>query len=56
LQGHSIKAAFEAVHSLPFALETCYHVLQRLREGLPQVSCLLAREQKSRSSGQTDPL
>jgi hypothetical protein len=56
LEGRSIKAAFEGLGSLPFALETCYHLLQRLREQLSEVRCLLSREQKSPSSAQTDPL
>ena len=56
LEGSSIKAAFEALGSPPFALETCYHVLQRLREQLSEVRSLLSREQKSPSSAQTDPL
>jgi hypothetical protein len=54
--GSSIKGAFEALPSLPFALETCYHVLERLRQRLSVVRCLLCREQKSPSSAQTDPL
>jgi len=56
LKGNSIQSAFEAVPSLPFALETCYHLLQRLRDGLSGVRCRLSREQKSPSSAQTDPL
>ena len=42
LKGKSIQAAFEAAPSLPFALETCYHLLQRLREELSAVRCLLS--------------
>ena len=56
LEGNSVKAAFEEASSLPFALETCYHVLQRLREGLSRIRSLLSGEQKSPSSAQIDPL
>ena len=53
--GGSIKAAAEAL-GLPFALETVYHLLHRLKGRLPQVRSLLCREQKVPVSSQTDPL
>ena len=55
LSGDSIKAAVEAL-GLPFALETPYHLLHRLKARLPQVRSLLCREQKAPASSQTDPL
>lgn len=55
LEGSSIKAAFEAL-GLPFALETLYHLLQRLRGHLAQLRSALCREQKPTASSQTDPL
>jgi hypothetical protein len=55
LGGDSIKAAAEAL-GLPFALETLYHLLHRLKGRLPQVRSLLYREQKAPASSQSDPL
>jgi hypothetical protein len=53
--GGSIKAAAEAL-ALPFALETLYHVLHRVRRQLAEVRSRLFREQKPAVSAQTDPL
>lgn len=55
LSGGSIKAAVEALR-LPFALESLYHLLHRLKGRLSQVRSLLCREQKAPASSQTDPL
>jgi hypothetical protein len=55
LGGDSIKAAAEAL-GLPFALETLYPLLHRLKGRLPQVRSLLYREQKAPASSQSDPL
>jgi hypothetical protein len=55
LKGGSIKAAVEAL-APPFALETLYHLLQRLRRRLSDVRGLLCREQKPPVSFQSDPL
>jgi hypothetical protein len=55
LAGGSIKAAVEAL-ALPFALETLYHLLHRLRGRLAAVRSALCREQPAPASSQTDPL
>ena len=55
LNGGSIKSAVEML-APPFGLETCYHLLQRLRGRLPDLRCLLCREQKAPASSQSDPL
>jgi hypothetical protein len=55
LAGGSIKGAVEALR-LPFALESLYHLLHRLKGRLPQMRSLLCREQKAPASSQTDPL
>jgi hypothetical protein len=55
LAGGSIKATVEAL-TLPFALETLYHLLHRLRQRLAEVRSVLCREQKPPASSQTDPL
>jgi hypothetical protein len=55
LAGGSIKAAAEAL-ALPFALETLYHVLHRLRQQLAGVRWVLCRQQPPAASSQTDPL
>jgi hypothetical protein len=55
VKGGSIKAAVEAL-KLPFGLETLYHLLQRLRGRLPDLRCLLCREQRAPASSQADPL
>jgi hypothetical protein len=55
LAGGSIKATVEAL-ALPFALETLYHLLQRLRQRLGGVRSVLSREQKPPASSQADPL
>jgi hypothetical protein len=55
LAGGSIKAAVEAL-SPPFALETMYHLLQRMRKRLSTVRSALCREQHALASSQADPL
>ena len=55
LAGGSIKAAVEAL-DLPFALETLYHVLHRLRQQLAGVRSRPCRQQQPPASSQTDPL
>jgi hypothetical protein len=55
LGGSSIKAAFEAL-APPFALETVYHLLHRLRDRLAGVRSAPCREQTPPASLQTDPL
>jgi hypothetical protein len=55
LAGGSIKASVEAL-APPFALETLYHLLQRLRRQLPDLRSRLCREQKAPDSSQSDPL
>jgi hypothetical protein len=55
LAGGSAKAAVEAL-APPFALETLYHLLQRLRRRLPDLRSRLCREQKAPESSQSDPL
>jgi hypothetical protein len=56
LKGKSIRAAFELIGSPPFALETRYHLLHRLREELSSLRCLLSGEKKAPASTQSDPL
>ncbi len=41
---------------LPFALESIYHLLQRLRHRLDRVRACLCRRQKAPDSLQSDPL
>jgi hypothetical protein len=55
LAGGSLKATAEAL-ALPFALETLYHLLHRLRQQLAEVRSMLCRKQKPPASSQTDPL
>ena len=55
LAGGSIKAAVEAL-APPFALETLYHLLQRLRRRLSDLRSRLCHEQKAPDSSQSDPL
>jgi hypothetical protein len=55
LAGGSIKAAVEAL-SPPFALETLYHLLQRLRRRLPELRSRLCREHRAPESAQSVPL
>jgi hypothetical protein len=55
LDGGSLKGAVEAL-SLPFALETLYHLLHRMRQRLTGVRSVLCREQKPPASSRTDPL
>lgn len=55
LENASVKNAAQAVcPCLP--LETCYHLLQRLRQRLDAVRCLLCRRQQAPESSQSDPL
>jgi hypothetical protein len=55
LEGSSIKAAFESL-GLAFALETLYHLLQRLRGQLARLRSVLSLEQQPPVSLQADPL
>ena len=55
LEGVSIRAAAHAL-GLPYALETLYHLLARMRPRLPGLRSTLCREQKAPASSQTDPL
>lgn len=55
LAASSIKAAVEAL-APPFALESLYHLLQRLRRRLADLRSRLCREQKAPESLQSDPL
>ncbi len=55
LAATSVKAAAPSL-GLPFALETLYHLLQRLRQRLDAVRSLLCRQQKPPASAQSDPL
>ena len=50
-----IKTAVQNLR-LPFALETIYHLLQRLRQHLPDIRCRLCRRQKVPVSSHADPL
>lgn len=53
LAGASIRAG---AGSLPFALETLYALVRRLRRRLDAVRCLLCRRQQPPASSQADPL
>ena len=55
LAGGSIKRAVQAL-ALPYALETLYHLRQRLRQRLAGVRSRLCRQQQPGASTQTDPL
>jgi hypothetical protein len=55
LGGSSVKAAVEAL-KLPLALQSIYHLLERLRQRLAAVRSTLSREQKAPASVQTDAL
>ncbi len=55
LTGASVKAAAQSLR-LPFALETLYQLLQRLRRRLPVLRPLLGQNQKAPESGDADPL
>jgi hypothetical protein len=55
VEGGSIKGTFEALR-LPFALESAYHLLHRVRERLTNLRAVLCREQKPPTSSQIDPL
>jgi len=55
MAGSSIKAAVEAL-APPFALESLYHLLQRLRRRLADLRSRLCREQKAPDSSRSDPL
>ena len=50
-----IKTTVENLR-LPFALETIYHLLQRLRQRLPDIRCRLCHRQKAPVSCHSDPL
>jgi hypothetical protein len=51
----SVRAAAQSVR-LPFALESVYHLLSRLRQRLDVLRSGLCRCQKEPASAQTDPL
>jgi hypothetical protein len=55
LTGASLKAAAESLR-LPFALETLYQLVQRLRQRLDVLRPLLSQKQKPPASQDTDPL
>jgi hypothetical protein len=55
LGGGSIKGAVERLR-LPFALETFYHLLSRLRGRLDVLRAWLCRRQKEPDSSQADAL
>ena len=55
LKGNSIKSVVDRL-ALPYALDTLYHVLHRLRARLTAVRSLLSRERPAPESSQTDPL
>jgi hypothetical protein len=55
LAGGSVKAAVERL-KLPFALETFYHLLGRLRRRLDVLRAWLCRRQKEPESSQADAL
>ncbi|PWU16137.1 MAG: hypothetical protein C5B50_14085 [Verrucomicrobia bacterium] len=55
LKGVSVGQAVEKLR-LPFALESLYHLLKRLRNRLDGVRCWLGRRQKEPDSCQSDPL
>ena len=55
LAGASLKASHEEVR-LPLALETLYHLVQRLRARLDQVRARLCRQRKAPDSPHEDPL
>ena len=50
-----VKAATQSLR-LPFALESIYHLLQRLRRRLDGVRTFLCRRRSAPESSQTDPL
>ena len=55
VKGQSVHAAVRAL-GLPFAVETIYHLLHRLRARLTGMRSVLAREQAAPDSLQADPL
>lgn len=55
LAGASLKASHEEVR-LPLALETLYHLVQRLRERLDKIRACLYRRSQAPDSSQEDPL
>jgi hypothetical protein len=55
LTGRSIKSCAERLR-LPFALETLYHLLQRLRRRLEVIRSCLCRRQPAPASLQVAPL
>jgi hypothetical protein len=55
LAGASIRASAKSLR-LPFALETLYHILGRLRLRLDVLRSLLSEKQKPPESEDTDPL
>jgi hypothetical protein len=55
LAGLSVRAAVQTLR-VAFALESFYHLLQRLRGRLPDLRSLLCRECKAPASSQSEPL
>jgi hypothetical protein len=55
LGGGSVKAAVEKLR-LPYALETIYHLLGRVRKRLDVLRSWLCRRQRAPASWQSDPL
>lgn len=55
LKGGSVKAAVEKLR-LPFALESCYQLLGRLRRRLDVLRCRLCERQEAPDSSHRDPL
>lgn len=55
LTNAGVKAATQSLR-LPFALESIYHLLQRLRRRLDGVRTFLCRRRNAPDSSQTDPL
>lgn len=54
-KGGSVKAAVAALR-LPFALESIYHLMRRIRHRLAAIRSRLCREQQPPPSSQSDPL
>ena len=55
LAGLTVRSSVQALR-LPFALETLYHLLERLRGRLSEVRSLLCREHQVPASCQSEPL
>jgi hypothetical protein len=55
LEGDSIRATWKTL-GLPFALESIYHLLQRLRQRMASVRSALCRKQSPPATSQADAL